>query len=102
MKIVALVTDASSGIGRMVAQELKAAGFQVYAAARRVDRMEDLKAEGIKPVSLDLTVDDSIRACVDEVLRRPDASMCWSTTPGTALMAPSRMYRWRKAAVSST
>ena len=31
--------------------------------------MEDLKAEGIKPVSLDLTVDDSIRACVDEVLR---------------------------------
>ena len=69
MKIVALVTGASSGIGRMVAQELKAAGFQVYAAARRVDRMEDLKAEGIKPVSLDLTVDDSIRACVDEVLR---------------------------------
>ena len=67
MKIVALVTGASSGIGRMVAQELKAAGFQVYAAARRVDRMEDLKAEGIKPVSLDLTVDDSIRAQIEEL-----------------------------------
>lgn len=68
MKKVALVTGASSGIGKMVAQELKAAGFQVYAAARRVDHMADLKAEGITPVSLDLTVDDSIRACVDEVL----------------------------------
>lgn len=68
MAKVALVTGASSGIGRMVAQELKNAGFKVYAAARRVDRMEDLKAEGITPVSLDLTADDSIRACVDEVL----------------------------------
>ena len=67
MKKVALVTGASSGIGRMVAQELKAAGFQVYAAARRVDRMEDLKAEGINPVSLDLTVDDSIRAQIEEL-----------------------------------
>lgn len=68
MAKTALVTGASSGIGKMVARELSAAGFQVYAAARRVDRMEDLKAEGITPVSLDLTVDDSIRACVDEVL----------------------------------
>ena len=67
MKKVALVTGASSGIGRMAAQELKAAGFQVYAAARRVDRMEALKAEGIKPVSLDLTVDDSIRAQIEEL-----------------------------------
>ena len=67
MKKVALVTGASSGIGRMAAQELKAAGFQVYAAARRVDRMENLKAEGIKPVSLVLTVDDSIRAQIEEL-----------------------------------
>lgn len=50
MKRVALVTGASSGIGKMVAQELKEAGFRVYAAARRVDRMADLKAEGITPV----------------------------------------------------
>lgn len=69
MAKTALVTGASSGIGRMVARELKAAGFQVYAAARRVDRMEDLRAQGITPVFLDLTEDDSIRACVDEVLR---------------------------------
>ena len=49
MAKAALVTGASSGIGRMVAQELKNAGFQVYAAARRVDRMADLEKDGITP-----------------------------------------------------
>ena len=60
MEKVALVTGASSGIGRMVAQELKSAGFQVYAAARRVERMADLEKYGITPVALDLTKDESI------------------------------------------
>lgn len=65
---VALVTGASSGIGKMVAQELKAAGFTVFAAARRVEKMNDLKAAGITPVALDLTLDTSIQSCVNEVL----------------------------------
>ena len=67
MNRVALVTGASSKIGRKVAQELNSAGFKVFAAARRVDRMEDLKREGITPVSLDLTKDNSIVECVQEV-----------------------------------
>ena len=50
----------------MVAQELKSAGFKVYAAARRVDRMADLEKDGITPVALDLTRDGSIAACVKE------------------------------------
>ena len=68
MAKVALVTDASSGIGRMVAQELKSAGFKVYAAARRVDRMADLEKDGITPVALDLTKDEFIVDCVNTVL----------------------------------
>ena len=39
---VALVTGASSGIGRATALHLAALGFTVYAAARRVARMSDL------------------------------------------------------------
>ena len=68
MNRVALVTGASSGIGKVVAQELSAYGFKVFAAARRVNRMEDLKEKGVIPLSLDLTKDDSIQECVKNVL----------------------------------
>ena len=68
MKKTALVTGASSGIGKMTARELKAAGFEVYAAARRIECMEDLKAEGITPVFLDLTKEKTICGCVEKVL----------------------------------
>ncbi len=67
-KKIALVTGASSGIGESIASELAKYGFKVYGAARRVDRMEHLKADGITPVSLDLTKDESIQSCVDEVI----------------------------------
>lgn len=68
MARTALVTGASSGIGKMVARELNRAGFQVYGVARRVEHMADLKAEGITPVSLDLTDDASICGYVEQVL----------------------------------
>ena len=70
MAKVALITGASSGIGREIARTLAATGFTVYAAARRVDRMADLAQLGITPVALDLTVDSSIEACVQTVLAR--------------------------------
>lgn len=69
MRKTALVTGASSGIGLAAAKELAKAGFTVYAAARRVDRMDDLKAEGVRPISLDLTKEESIVNCVDVILK---------------------------------
>lgn len=45
MSKIALVTGASSGIGAITARELLKAGFIVYAAARRVNKMEDLKKD---------------------------------------------------------
>ena len=40
----AIVTGASSGIGRRFAQVLAGQGATVLAAARRVDRLDDLEA----------------------------------------------------------
>ncbi len=65
---VALVTGASSGIGQSAAIALAAAGFVVYAAARRVEKMEPLKADGIRVIGMDVTDEDSMAHGVEEIL----------------------------------
>lgn len=68
MKKIALITGASSGIGKITALELSEAGFTVYAAARRTERTEDIKSDKIIPITLDLTDDESIKNCVNTIL----------------------------------
>lgn len=70
MKKVALITGASSGIGYETALELKGKGFIVYGAARRLDRLESLKAKGINVLPLDVTNEESMKNCVSEILKR--------------------------------
>jgi NAD(P)-dependent dehydrogenase (short-subunit alcohol dehydrogenase family) len=65
---VALVTGASSGIGEATARQLAAAGFTVYAAARRTERMHKLTAAGIHPIAMDVTDDASMQASVKALL----------------------------------
>ncbi len=65
---VALVTGASSGIGEATARRLQEAGYVVYAAARRRERMKALSESGILPVGADVTDDDSLVALVDQVM----------------------------------
>ena len=66
----ALVTGASSGIGRHLSLLLAAAGARVALCARRTERLEDLAreiaAEGGKalPIACDVTKEDSIAAAV--------------------------------------
>jgi|GEM_PF-3360782 len=48
MKQVVLITGASSGIGKVMAKHLADQGFLVYGAARRVEKMRDLEALGIR------------------------------------------------------
>ena len=45
----ALVTGASSGIGRDIARELSRRGWWLLLAARRKDRLEELAAELCTP-----------------------------------------------------
>jgi NAD(P)-dependent dehydrogenase (short-subunit alcohol dehydrogenase family) len=66
-----LITGASSGFGRAIADAALAAGDVVVAAARRTDALADLVAsapERATALALDITDADRIRAAVAEVV----------------------------------
>ncbi|MFE0632695.1 oxidoreductase [Streptomyces sp. NPDC058864] len=65
---VALVTGASSGIGEAAALRLRALGFTVHGAARRVDRMTGLAEQGVRVLAMDVTDEESLRAGVERVV----------------------------------
>jgi NAD(P)-dependent dehydrogenase (short-subunit alcohol dehydrogenase family) len=69
---VAIVTGASSGLGARFATVLADAGAQVVAAARRVDRLEELAQSrpAIHPAECDVTSDDDRRRLVSTALER--------------------------------
>ena len=63
-----LITGCSSGIGLCAAEMLKARGYRVFAAARKLRDVDHLKALGFEAVSLDLGDSASIKQAVDTVL----------------------------------
>ena len=68
MPQVILLTGASSGIGYDTAKDLAAAGHTVYGAARRVEKLEELRPFGIIPLQLDITDEDSIKKAVETII----------------------------------
>lgn len=67
-KKIVLITGASSGIGKETAKTMVNAGFTVYSAARRVEKMEDLKKIGAFPVQMDVTDEASMTAGIQMIL----------------------------------
>jgi NAD(P)-dependent dehydrogenase (short-subunit alcohol dehydrogenase family) len=68
---VALVTGASSGLGRRFAEVLAAHGAKVVAAARRTERLAELarQSPAIAPLALDVTDTEAIDARLAEAER---------------------------------
>lgn len=68
MKQVVLITGASSGIGKETAKLLVENGFVVYGAARRLDKMQDLKSVGVRLLEMDVTSEESMVKGVQMIL----------------------------------
>jgi short-subunit dehydrogenase len=62
-----LITGCSTGIGRATAERLAGSGLTVYATARKLESIEDLKSAGCRTLALDVTDEESMRAGVAAV-----------------------------------
>jgi len=83
---VALVTGASSGIGEATVRALAAAGFEVVAAARRVERCEELAREvGGRALRLDVADPDSVAALAESL---PELSVLVNNAGGALGLEP--------------
>jgi len=66
-----LVTGASSGLGRLIAETLAAKGYQVFAGARKQADLDALNTiNNIDAVRLDVTIQSEIDAAVEWVKRQ--------------------------------
>jgi len=65
-----LITGASSGIGKAAALLLQRKGHTVFAAARQVDKMKELKETGVQILSMDVTREDSMKTAVQSIFNQ--------------------------------
>lgn len=96
-KRLAVVTGASSGIGRATARRLAADGFEVICAARRTERIEELAAQiGGRAVTCDVTEPEDIERLADEVGDRLDVLVANAGGAiGTEHVADAKLEEWR-------
>ncbi len=84
-----LVTGASTGIGRNIAETLAANGYFVYAGARKDKDLAELDAiENIQSVRLDVTVQGEIDAAVETVRKGGRGLYGLVNNAGVAILAP--------------
>eukprot|EP01147_Barroeca_monosierra_P005175 gene5175-7020_t len=90
-----LVTGTSTGIGRHAAIALAKKGFTVFAAVRKEEDAESLRAEGIDdlvPIILDVTKQEHIEAAVETVKQSDKNLIGLVNNAGISSRAPLEAY----------
>jgi NAD(P)-dependent dehydrogenase (short-subunit alcohol dehydrogenase family) len=95
------VTGASTGMGAATARELARRGFHVLAGVRRDVDADALRADGIEPHILDITVESDVAAIAERVTRDPQgrALRALINNAGVAINAPVEalpIAEWRR------
>ncbi|MEX6633968.1 SDR family oxidoreductase [Hyphococcus lacteus] len=86
-----LVTGASRGIGEATAVHLAHKGFRVYAAARQIDKLNELSALGsgrIHPIALDVTDPASIDNAIERINADGNTLYGLVNNAGTSIIGP--------------
>lgn len=87
-KKTALVTGASSGMGKAIARRLIQDGYQVYVAARNVAKMADLASLGAQTLRMDISSDEEITSGVNTILAQTGGVDVLVNNAGFGLYGP--------------
>jgi len=97
-----LVTGASSGIGEATAVHLAHKGFRVFAAARRIEKLNELSGLGagrITPLAMDVTDDASIADALETIAAEGLTLFGLVNNAGVSIMGPIEsvpLNEWRR------
>lgn len=84
-----LVTGASTGIGRNIAETLAAEGHFVYAGARKQSDLDELNAiDNIQAIRLDVTVQEEIDVAVETIRKEGRGLFGLVNNAGVAVLGP--------------
>jgi short-subunit dehydrogenase len=87
-KKVILITGASSGMGKITAEELIKDGHMVYGAARSVEKMADLVKAGGKALQMDMSDQSSIKQGIEQIISEQERiDVLWNNA-GYGLYGP--------------
>jgi NAD(P)-dependent dehydrogenase (short-subunit alcohol dehydrogenase family) len=84
---IAVVTGASTGIGAATARELARRGFHVLAGVRRGRDADAIRAPGIEPLIIDITIPDHIQALATRVHGDPQGRAVRALVNNAAIQA---------------
>lgn len=85
---VVLITGCSSGIGRALAIEFAAHDFNVFASARNINSIIDLKNNNTECIKLDVTNQESIKNAIAVIITQMDRIDYLINNAGYLLMGP--------------